>query len=125
MTTRSLTLRGATSRDLADSEAKQIIRFKLEELQRKQDLEKSRNEKSDNDIEIMFSKVPLEKEHEGDDIEFVEGEDNDSDSEWEDEDEEEGLGNVTREYNTLSLKNFARECDRLVIELGPKLEMAY
>ena len=43
-----------------------MVRFKLKDLQRKEDEENERKERSNRDIELLFSKAPLEQCHIGD-----------------------------------------------------------
>ena len=67
-------------------------------------------EKSDKEIESMFAQVPINAAGDTDiaDDMLESGSEVDSDSDWEDIEDFE----KTPEYNTLKLKNFARECDR-------------
>ena len=112
LTARSLSLRAATSRDIADQEAKQMIRFNVEEIERMEDKERVKKAKSDKEIEELFSTVPVEQVYDPGDSDTVDETGDDSDSEWEDIEDTIALDRVKREYNTMSLKQFARECDR-------------
>ena len=116
---RSLTLRTAKSREKAVEEAKEIIRYNSEELKRKSKKEDDRKRKEQENIEILLSKVPIELR----DVELEEEEDDnfedtteDRDSDWEDMDIEQSK---SKYQNTISLKNFARECERYKVGNRP------
>ena len=108
---RRLSLRAAKSRECEDQLAREVVRFKLEEIQRKEKSKQEAEERSRLETELLFSKVPLEPSDIGDEIEEAEGseEDDSSDSDWEDTEE---IPEEPRQYNTMSLKNLSRECDR-------------
>ena len=116
LTERNLSLRTAASRERVDLEAKQVLRFKLEDMQREETKQKEREEKSKKDIDLLFSKVPLGPdniEDESDEGETVGEDEEDSDSEWEDVDDRNvEIEKDKRKYNNMSLKQFSRECDR-------------
>ena len=103
-----------SGKECEDQLARDVVRFKVEEKERKERSKKEREERSRLETDLLFSKVPLEPSDFGDENEDEEAENNDddsSDSDWEDceeipEDEE------PRQYNTMKLKNFSRECDR-------------
>ena len=108
---RYLTLRtAAQGRDSAEEESRQAVRYKVEEIERKKKEEHDRKKKADEAVAMLFSKAPIEAEDieiEETDIE-QEVEDKSDDSDWEDIDE----NLPKRKYNCMSLKYFARECDR-------------
>ena len=107
---RTLTLRAATSRERQDQETRELVRYKLEEVARKEMKETEKQKRVQADKELLFLAVPIDdafQEEEEDSQEQEEKEDSDSD--WEDLDQVE---EVTRSYNTMPLKNFARECER-------------
>ena len=108
---RYLTLRtAAQGRDSAEEESRQAVRYKVEEIERKKKEEHDRKKKADEAVAMLFSKAPIETEDieiEETDIE-QEVEDKSDDSDWEDIDE----NLPKRKYNCMSLKYFARECDR-------------
>ena len=116
LTERNLSLRTAASRERVDLEAKQVLRFKLEDMQREETKQKEREEKSMKDIDLLFSKVPLGPdniEDESDEGETVGEDEEDCDSEWEDvNDRNVEIDKDKRKYNNMSLKQFSRECDR-------------
>ena len=113
LSTRTLSLRAASERDRQGQEARDMVRFKMEQLQREEKKKTEREERSKQDCEILFSTVPV------DDIDFSEdsSEDNngddgqETDSDWEDVEEEVTEDN-TSNYNLRSLKYFSMECDR-------------
>ena len=90
---RSLSLRAASSREPADEEMRQVTRFNKEDSNQ----EEFSSESYDMDIndEVCVS-ISTESDS----------------SECEDMEEIEEGQQASTEYNTLSLKNFARECDR-------------
>ena len=110
---RSLTLRTAKSREKAVEESREIIRYNSEEIKRKNRKEEERKRREQENIEKLLSKAPIELE----DVELEDEEDNeiskdttdDTDTYWEDVEEEQ---TKSKYYNTISLKNFARECER-------------
>ena len=111
LTDRSLSLRAATSRDRADQEVKQMIRFNIEEIDRKEDKERAKKERSDKEIAELFSTVPVEQTYDpGETADSDTVDETGDDSEWEDIEDAIMLDKV--KYNTMSLKHFARECDR-------------
>ena len=96
---RTLSLRAASNRELADQELKQTIRFRLEETREQDQLE--------NTCDIGYEETEFNCSN------SVESEnESDSDSDWEDIEVEEEYENGTHIYNTMSLRYFARECDR-------------
>ena len=122
LTDRSMSLRTASGLKTTKEEmaARQMERWKLEAKARKLEQERVAKERSENEKELLLKKVPLssidwgEIDPEGEEDSSQNGGDSDidsdadSDSDWEDFDDVE----KTPEYNTLKLKNFARECDR-------------
>ena len=102
------------TREREDLESREIVRFKVEEAERKERRRKELSEKSKEDVEVLFSKVPLEPET-GDGQDMLQASElDDSDSEWEDIDEVKNK-DTNKVYNTWSLKHFAQECDRYCI----------
>ena len=108
MTDRALSLRTGR-RDLTreEMEARELVRWKAEEMDRKDAKRRRLMEKEQHDTEILF--VDIEEDGE-DTSEVNEVEDDSDDSDWEDIPEEKE--NNTRKQNNLELKNFAREVDR-------------
>ena len=108
-------LRAAKDKEREDLETRQTVRFKIEEAERKERKRKELSEQSKQDIELLFSKAPLETNYQEDQDIIEEGEEeDDSDSDWEDlEDADSEV--KTKSYNTMSLKHFARECDRYCV----------
>ena len=94
---KTLSLRAASNRALADQELKQIIRFKLEENAQKENSQKISDDYYE-EADINLSNVS--------------DSDSDSDSDWVDIEEESEREMGTEHYNTMSLKYFSRECDR-------------
>ena len=95
-------------------ETREMIRYKLEEMSRQEMVEKERIQRSQAETNELFLTVPSEdaisEEHQSN----LEQEDTvenrgESDSDWEDCD---NVEEVTREYNTMSLKHFSMECER-------------
>ena len=121
---RTLSLRAAGNREKEDQMARETIRYKIEELTRKQKQEEERLEKSNEEINRIFEKVPLtdqyieELENEGvdDNVEVEKNTDDnendfeDNESDWEDIDDT--PKEDTSKYNTMSLRYFSLECDR-------------
>ena len=108
LTDRALSLRTGR-RDLTreEMEARELVRWKAEEMDRKDAKRRRLMEKEQHDTEILF--VDIEEDGE-DTSEVNEVEDDSDDSDWEDIPEEKE--NNTRKQNNLELKNFAREVDR-------------
>ena len=125
---RTLSLRAAVSRENQEQEARELIRYKVEELERKKRQDEERSERSKLDIELLLQKVPLtdrlieefedgdgdvEVNAEADQVADEEEEDDDGDdSDWEDIGQLAPAEEGTSKYNTMSLKHFSRECDR-------------
>ena len=111
LTDRALSLRTGR-RDLTreEMEARELVRWKAEEMDRKDAKRRRLMEKEQQDTEIPF--VDIEEDGE-DTSEVNEVEDDSDDSDWEDIPEEKE--NNTRKQNNLELKNFAREVDRYQI----------
>ena len=112
LSTRTLTLRAALSRENEDQEAREIVRYKVEELKRKGGEKQKEREKRSRQETEPEQVEPDEAEE--DDMGIVceeEEQCDDSDSEWEDL-EETSEQKESNKYNTIGLKNFARECDR-------------
>ena len=114
---RALSLRAASCLNVTQEEmrARQYERWKLETKTRREVQARVAKEKSDQEKELLLKKVPLSSIDWGDIdpeepslTDSEEDSDVDSDSEWEDFDD----FKQTPEYNTLKLKNYARECDR-------------
>ena len=111
---RTLTLRAATSRERQDQETRELVRYKLEEVARKEMKETEKQKRAQADKELLFLTVPIDDAFQEEDEDSQEQEDSmqekgDSDSDWEDLDQVE---EVTKSYNTMPLKHFARECER-------------
>jgi hypothetical protein len=111
---RLLSLRSAMPREREDLQTREIVRFKVEEAERKERRRKELSEKSKEEIELLFAKVPGEPEHSDAQEISEDSEVDDSDSEWEDI-EEVKTKDTSKMYNTWSLKHFAQECDRYCI----------
>ena len=82
---RTLTLRAATSRERQDQETRELVRYKLEEVARKEMKETEKQKRVQADKELLFLAVPIDdafQEEEEDSQEQEEKEDSDSD--WED-----------------------------------------
>ena len=138
---RTLSLRAAASRDKEEQETREVVRYKVEELDRRKRQEEKRAERSKQDIELLLHKVPLtDNIFEELGVEDSEGEvivdelvvqdrevelqvvkevesnvevEEENDSDWEDMDKVRIADEVTtNKYNTMSLKHFSRECER-------------
>ena len=99
-------MRYAQSKEKDDLERRELVRFKVEEIEREekrrkeQELRKEEEDKILSEIDNKIETVVSE----------AEGEEGDS-SEWEDIDDAE-TECPKKDYNTVSLRNFSRECDR-------------
>ena len=114
LSTRTLTLRTAKHKDREDQEATEVLRYRVEELGREERDRNERKRKSQEDIDTLLNRVPIQSEdiQEGvSESDIVESDPSDE-SDWEDLEEDEQVVRKSRIYNTLPLKNFARECDR-------------
>ena len=116
---KSLSLRASSNLQVSQEEmkARQHERWKAEIKSRREAQERLAMERAEHEKEILFQKVSADSidwnEIDADnaassDSSSEESSAADSDSDWEDIDED----TKTPEYNTLKLKNFARECDR-------------
>ena len=104
---RTCSLRGGIRNlTLEEKEEMQHLREKAEKESREKARLAERKRKSEEEIALMFSKESWGREEEADnDIPLAEIDDDDG---WEDEEED----NEEENYNTMSLKYFAREVDR-------------
>ena len=97
---RTLTLRAATSRERQDQETRELVRYKLEEVARKEMKETEKQKRAQADKELLFLTVPIDDAFQEGDLDSQEQEDSmeekeDSDSDREDLDQVE---EVTRSY---------------------------
>ena len=100
------------SKEREELENRERVRLKVEENERKAKSKKEQEEKSKQDIEILLNTAPMDNIFEDEDLHSEEIEDDNSkDSDWEDIEED----IESEKYNTMSLKNFARECDRYCV----------
>ena len=121
---RSSTLRTAKNREREEHEAKEVVRYKVEELEREEHKEDEKRKKSQEDINNLLDRVPIQPEHI--EQEFSESDDvidPSDDSDWEDMDDTEEK--ETKHYNTMSLQYFARECDRYGVMEVTRLGMGF
>ena len=102
------------TKEREDLETRELVRFKVEEAARKEKRRKELLKKSNEDVELLFAKVPVEHDHSDGQEKSGESGVDDSDSEWEDIEEAKTKA-ASKSYNTWSLKHFAQECDRYCI----------
>ena len=57
---RTLTLRAATSRERQDQETRELVRYKLEEVARKEMKETEKQKRAQADKELLFLTVPID-----------------------------------------------------------------
>ena len=112
---RALTRSAAASRGYSKEElvARERVRLKVEQEEKKQHVLRQQQQKADRDKEILFATVP-EPASESEDSMEVEEDSSDSDSEWEDLPDQRGENEDGSKsgYNTRHLKYFAMEADR-------------
>ena len=110
---KSAALRSGAAREGAEKQERDEMLAEVKKREERELRKRKLEEKGEEEVEMLFKKIELEmSENESIEEEIVEAEyENgwEDESEWEDlEEEKEEKG----EYNTLKLKNFAREVDR-------------
>ena len=95
-------------------ETRDMVRYKVEEVARKEMVEKEKHQRSQAETDELFLTVPsddaiIEEYQNSQEQQETVDDTDDSDSDWEDYD---SVEEVSKKYNTMSLKHFAMECER-------------
>ena len=112
---KSAALRSGAAREEAEKQEKDGMLSESRKKEEKELRKRKLEEKGEEEVEMLFKKIELElsdresEEETNEEIVEAEVDDWEDESEWEDLEEEK---EEKEEYNTLKLKNFAREVDR-------------